>query len=71
MYESGGFPALVDGDGHGYGSGGEGREGQADSEGGDCWQRYPNVGRWLARMLARESVRRVVVKWEELKLEYV
>lgn len=75
VYESGGFPALVDGDGCGYGDEGEdedeGRKGQGDGEGGDCWQRYPNVGRWQRRMDARESVRRVVVKWEELKLEYV
>jgi len=66
----------VDGDGYGYGDDGEaqgegGDDGEAQGEGGDCWQRYPNVGRWQRRMDARESVRRVVVKWEELKLEYV
>lgn len=70
VYESGGFPALVDGDGYGYGDEGEG-DSDGDGQGGDCWQRYPNVGRWQRRMNERESAKRVVVKWEELKLEYV
>ena len=60
----------MDGDGYGYGDEGEG-DSDGDGQGGDCWQRYPNVGRWQRRMNERESAKRVVVKWEELKLEYV
>ena len=40
-------------------------------DGQHCWERYPLVGQWQARMAKRDSVKRVVDEWERVKLEYV